>query len=169
MWVEEYELLGETKTRVSAMREGFDPPTVEWPKGTTVVEQPNSLFDRPDWEASTVAARFSRFHLVTLPSGGQIITLTSLGRLGGPDDHDKPWFDAKAPHVVWSVLTEVETGLVVMRPRVCNMSARRRSSDFQSSYNWINPELGLEDVKVGRVDRLHEINKTETVFVGWSE
>lgn len=155
MRVDLYEIIDETaRAEAQAIVDAWSKPTnPPWPAGTIIVERKNSHFDR-DWVCGTVTAGFSRFHLVTLPNGGELIAMTSLGRLGGPDDHDKPWFDAAAPHVAWSFLVSLDTGVVWAFPRVCQMAIRRSKLDRGDNHDWIIPEIGLKDsYEIGKLSR----------------
>ena len=164
MRVDISELLGDAHSDAMAVVDSWRKPQPAWPEGTTIERVWSSYFNDGPSRLIGHPGR-SRYHLVTMPGGVQLITLTQTGR--SPPDEDQPWADGNAPHLAFSYMVETRSGEVTAHPRVCNMSNRKAPGSVGDAWAEMLSLLGLPDAfiigSIGR--RLQPVTRTETE--GW--
>ena len=133
-------------------------PQPQWPAGTTIVRQKNAAFDS-DYDAMSFG--YSRYHLVTLPSGGQVVTLTQSR------DQGRPYADGLAPQMIYDWMFDSDGSLYVF-VRVAQMTSRSSpAAPTHLGTDWLVRELGLElRHRVGTLSKRPR-ERTHTVSDGW--
>lgn len=170
--IEVEELRDAARGEACLLFDAWHPPTASWPTGTLIEPRRNGYID---WPADRSDGRpdfgpySSRYHMITLPNGGRLITLTQ--DRDGREHAGEPWLDGKAPHVLYSAVVNEADGTVYACPRVCNMEfrlgAQRDYANDDDDGRWMVDAIGLERrYRIGRLSRPLR-KRTRVVDDGW--